>query len=112
MTEFGAFFLLENREDSLHHTNMGLSLPLKQSACFAEFTEVLTLRSPIQEVRLLHSCFVLNDSYAISVFMEPGLLEPETEQIFNSADDALEYMVGSDRLRDVITRVTVLDRTI
>ena len=24
----------------------------------------------------------------------------------------LEYMVGSDRLRDVITRVTVLDRTI
>ena len=55
---------------------MGLSLPLKQSACFAEFTEVLTLRSPIQEVRLLHSCFVLNDSYAISVFMEP-----ETEHI-------------------------------
>ena len=81
MREFGAFFLLENREDSLHHTNMGLSLPLKQSACFAEFTEVLTLRSPIQEVRLLHSCFVLNDSYAISVFMEPGILEPETEQI-------------------------------
>lgn len=81
MTEFGAFFLLENREDSLHHTNMGLSLPLKQSACFAEFTEVLTLRSPIQEVRLLHSCFVLNDSYAISVFMEPGILEPETEHI-------------------------------
>ena len=37
---------------------------------------------------------------------------PETEQIFNTADDALEYMVGSDRLRDVITQVTVLDRTI
>ena len=81
MTEFGAFFLLENREDSFHHTDMGLSLPLKQSACFAEFTEFLTLRSPIQEVRLLHSCFVLNDSYAISAFMEPGILEPETEQI-------------------------------
>lgn len=81
MTEFGAFFLLENRQDSLHHTDMGLSLPLKQSACFAEFTEVLTLCSPIQEIRLLHSCFVLNDSYAISVFMEPGILEPETEQI-------------------------------
>lgn len=81
MTEFGAFFLLENRRDSFHHTDMGLSLPLKQSACLAEFTEVLTLRSPIQEVRLLHSCFVLNDGYAISVFMEPGILEPQTEQI-------------------------------
>lgn len=34
------------------------------------------------------------------------------EQRFRSADDALEYMVGEDRLRDVITRVTVIDRTI
>ena len=30
----------------------------------------------------------------------------------DTADDALEYMVGADRLRDVITQVTVLDRTI
>lgn len=37
---------------------------------------------------------------------------PGTEQVFNTADDALEYMVASDRLRDVITQVTVLDRTI
>lgn len=37
---------------------------------------------------------------------------PETEQVFHNVDAALEYMVGSDRLRDVITQVTVLDRTI
>ena len=37
---------------------------------------------------------------------------PETECCFDTVDDALEYMVGSDRMRDVITRVTVLDRTI
>lgn len=37
---------------------------------------------------------------------------PETEQVFDNADDALNYMVGSDRLRDVITQVTVLNRTI
>ena len=37
---------------------------------------------------------------------------PETEQVFDTADDALEYMVGSDRLRDVITQVNVIDRTI
>ncbi len=37
---------------------------------------------------------------------------PETERIFNTADDVLDYMVGADRLRDVITQVTVLDRTI
>ena len=37
---------------------------------------------------------------------------PETECCFDTVDDALEHMVGSDRLRDVITQVTVLDRTI
>ena len=38
--------------------------------------------------------------------------KPETEKVCDTADDALAYMVGADRLRDVITRVTVLDRTI
>ena len=38
--------------------------------------------------------------------------QPETEQIFRTADEALNYMVGPDRLRDVITKVTVLARTI
>ena len=33
--------------------------------------------------------------------------KPETEKVCDTADDALEYMVGADRLRDVITR----DRT-
>ena len=37
---------------------------------------------------------------------------PDTSVAFETADDALEYMVGSDRLREVITQVTVLERTI
>ena len=37
---------------------------------------------------------------------------PNESRIFENADAALEYLVGSDRLRDVITQVTVLDRTI
>lgn len=36
----------------------------------------------------------------------------EYEKLCDNPDDVLEYMVGSDRLRDVITQVTVLDRTI
>jgi len=35
-----------------------------------------------------------------------------TEKWYDTADDMLDYMVGGDRLRDVITRVTVCDRTI
>ena len=37
---------------------------------------------------------------------------PETEKVCETADDALEYMVGNDRLRDVITKVTVISRSI
>ncbi len=36
----------------------------------------------------------------------------ETEKICKDADEVLEYMVGEDRLRDVITKVTVWNRTI
>ncbi|MEI3542117.1 MAG: hypothetical protein V8P98_04855 [Acutalibacteraceae bacterium] len=36
----------------------------------------------------------------------------ETEKICKDADEVLEYMVGEDRLRDVITKVTVWDRTV
>ena len=38
--------------------------------------------------------------------------QPDTTQYFDTPDEVLEYMAGSDRLRDVITQVTVLDRTI
>lgn len=37
---------------------------------------------------------------------------PETEKMCETADDALEYMLGNDRLRDVITKVRVVARTI
>ena len=36
----------------------------------------------------------------------------ETEKRCASSDEVLEYTVGDDRLRDVITQVTVLDRTV
>ncbi|MCB6501234.1 hypothetical protein LI148_12310 [Colidextribacter sp. 210702-DFI.3.9] len=37
---------------------------------------------------------------------------PETDKVCESADDALDYIVGGDRLRDVITKVDVVARTI
>ena len=39
-------------------------------------------------------------------------LNGENERICATPDEVLEYMVGGDRLRDVITKVTVLSRTI
>ena len=36
----------------------------------------------------------------------------ETERLYDTTDEALEYMVGEDRLRDVITKVEVRFRSI
>ncbi|MGI5985709.1 MAG: DUF4417 domain-containing protein [Clostridiales bacterium] len=38
--------------------------------------------------------------------------QPDTTKFYETADEALEYIVSGDRLRDVITQVTVIDRTI
>lgn len=37
---------------------------------------------------------------------------PDEEAVFQSSDEALEHLVAGDRLRDVITQVIVIDRTI
>ncbi len=38
--------------------------------------------------------------------------KPETEKWCDTDDEVLEYIVGGDRLRDIITQITVIDRTI
>lgn len=69
ISEFGAFYLLENEKDLEKHKKMGLSLPLDKA--IYEFTDLLTLKGNKEQIELLHSCFVLTNDYAISVFIEP-----------------------------------------
>ena len=38
--------------------------------------------------------------------------QPRTTRQFDAPDEALEFMVGSDRLRDVSAQATVIERTI
>ncbi|MCH5353737.1 MAG: hypothetical protein J1E06_09760 [Acutalibacter sp.] len=38
--------------------------------------------------------------------------QPESEMVCETADDALEYMLGKDRFRDVLSQVTILFRSI
>ena len=38
--------------------------------------------------------------------------KPEEEKVCETADDALDYLVGGDRLRDVITKVRVIECTV
>ena len=56
-----------------------------------------------------YGVFRIDDSrgvYCVSVADGEGM------KWYNDLDDLLQYTVGSDRLRDIITQVTVLDRTI
>ena len=38
--------------------------------------------------------------------------KPETELVCHTPDEALEYMIDGQKLRDIITKVKVWDRTI
>lgn len=38
--------------------------------------------------------------------------KPETEVLFETADDALDHRLDGERLRDIITKITVLYRTL
>ena len=76
ISEFGAFYLIENREDLQNHPIMGLSQPIHKS--IYEFTDSLTIKNSISQIKLLHSCFLLNNDYAISVFIPDEILDVET----------------------------------
>lgn len=56
----------------------------------------------------------LGGSSTRMVIAQAGTVEvnAKTEKWCDTADELLEYMVGEDRLRDVITKVTVIERTI
>jgi len=54
------------------------------------------------------------DAKPMMVIAQVGSVETNTRTAkwCDTADELLEYMVGNDRLRDVITRVKVWERTI
>lgn len=90
ISEFGAIYLIENEEDTKKHKEMGLSLPLDKA--IYEFTDRLLIIGKNAKVELLHSCFVLTNDYAVSLFAEPetltaeiknNLLEDSTDRIIN-----------------------------
>ena len=48
----------------------------------------------------------------ILVFQKKVENQEDTEKCYNTADEALEYVIDGIRLRDIITKVEVTDRTI
>ncbi len=75
--DMGAFYVLESKGDTLMYKDIGLSKPINKS--LPEFTDLITIKDSENEAKLLHSCFVLTNSYAVSVFAEKGLYSKDVE---------------------------------
>lgn len=93
ISEFGAFYLIENKRDLKNHSTMGLSKPINKS--IYEFTDRLTIKNATSQIKLLHSCFLLNNDYAISVFIPDEILDIETRK----------YLLEDSTEREVILDV-------
>lgn len=66
LSQVGAIYLLESKEDLQLHKELGLSAPLEQSVF--EFADLLTLQSATDSIQLWHCCFVKTNDNAISLF--------------------------------------------
>lgn len=82
LSQVGAIYLLESKEDLQLHTELGLSAPLEQSVF--EFADLLTLQSATDSIQLWHCCFVQTNDNAIS------LLIPADTLLFTSLESYLK----------------------
>ena len=80
LSKHGSIFVFENIADIKKHEEIGLSQPIMKSTY--EFTDVLILTCEIREIKVLHSCFVLNNDYAISLFIPYEMLDLQTREFF------------------------------
>ena len=46
------------------------------------------------------------------VFIVSEIGNDDTEKVYTTADTVLDYIIGSEKLRDIITKVKIIDRTI
>ncbi len=91
ITDFGSFYVLDDEKDVLKYSEMGLHQPIAESPY--EFSEELIFKSSNQKIEVLHSCFVLSDGYAISVFVQRGVLDSATEKYLLKESTKKEILI-------------------
>lgn len=75
-----------------------------------EFTDVLNRGAEIEfEWKGVEYSVTPVDGRCFSIAVA---LQQETEKLYDTADGVLEYMLGDDKLRDVVTKVNVIGRTL
>ena len=75
-----------------------------------ELTDVLSRGAEIEfEWKGVDYSLTPVDGHCFSIAVA---LQQETEKLYDTADGVLEYMLGGDKLRDVVTKVNVIGRTL
>lgn len=76
----------------------------------SEFTDVLSRGAEIEfEWKGVEYSLTPVDGCCFSIAVA---LRQETEKLYDTVDGVLEHMLGDDKLRDVVTMVTVTARTL
>lgn len=76
-----------------------------------EFTDVLSRGAEIEFDCKGHSYGVIRYGTNNKI-TDYEIYKPETEKVYETPDDVLKFMLGEDKLRDVITKVEVTERTL
>ncbi len=91
------------------HCNFGRMEDEDRFKTISEFKECMVRGGEVEFLwkGIHYSVTHYNDNISIS-----HSCRQDTEMLRKTPDEIMEYMVGEDRLRDVITQVTILLRTI
>lgn len=76
-----------------------------------EFTDVLSRGAEIEFDCKGHSYGVIRYGTNNKI-TDYEIYKPETKKVYETPDDALKFMLGDDKLHDVVTKVEVTDRTL
>ena len=75
LSEVGTVIFISTESELSDFKGMGLSRPLEEMQ--NEFAEILILKSSANEIRLIHTVFIISDSWRIDLYI-PENLCPDT----------------------------------
>lgn len=81
LERYGVVYYLETEQDIQNYAKMGLAQSLKETPF--EYCEIIELENRHETVkRLFHACYVVNNDFAIDIFIPENLLDEETKNQF------------------------------
>lgn len=75
LKKIGCIYYLENQKDIQNYHQLGLGLPLSKTAF--EYGERIHFTNSLEEITLLHGCYIFNNDFAIDIFGRADIFSSE-----------------------------------